>query len=92
MAKRVTELPDPNCPILIGWQQIGAYLGCSAETARARAARGDFPVHRPRRWNMPIAVKTEINEALLEIAKKAGCGQHPTTACEDGKAVGKSQL
>lgn len=65
------KLPDPACPVLIGWDQIGAYLGVTAETARARCNRGDFSVGKPVRWNMPIVAKASLNEALLDIAGRA---------------------
>lgn len=65
------KLPDQACPVLIGWDQIGAYLGVTAETARARHNRGDFAVGKPVRWNMPIVTKASLNEALLDIAGRA---------------------
>ncbi|MCP1754404.1 hypothetical protein [Bradyrhizobium elkanii] len=65
------QLPDPDCPVLIGWDQIGQYLGVTAETARARSNRGDFSVRKPVRWSKPIIIKAELNAALLDIAGRA---------------------
>lgn len=65
------NLPDPECPVLIGWDQIGGYMSVTAETARARAKRDKLPVFRPLGWNKPIAIKSELNAALIEIANHA---------------------
>jgi hypothetical protein len=66
-----TTLPGTDCETLVGWDQIGRWQGISAETARARAKRYDLPIAKPLGWNKPIAIKTELNAALVEIARKA---------------------
>jgi hypothetical protein len=64
-------IPATDCEVLQGWHQIGSWQGISAETARARAKRDNLPVAKPIGWNRPIAIKAELNAALIEIARRA---------------------
>lgn len=65
------NLPGFDCETLIGWDQIGAWQGISAETARARAKRDKLPIYKPLGWNKPIAIKSELNAAQVEIARRS---------------------
>ncbi|PSO29840.1 hypothetical protein [Bradyrhizobium sp. MOS002] len=58
-------------PICVGWEEIGLHMRCSDEAARYRARIHDLPVYKPTGWNKPIAIKAELDAALLEIARHA---------------------
>jgi len=50
------------------------YIGCTGETARARHRRGhfgDLTIGKPIGWNGVIVIKSEMDDARIEIARKA---------------------
>ena len=64
----ITNWPSPIC---IGWEEIGIHMRCSAETARVFARKHGLPIYKPIGWKKPIAIKAELDAALVEIARRA---------------------
>jgi hypothetical protein len=72
--RKPPTLPADQCPVLFSWAQAGLYMGCSADSARARYRRGDFgnlKVRKPVGWNGIMIIKAELDAALLEIANRS---------------------
>jgi hypothetical protein len=70
--KSMTDVPSiTTSPVLIGWHDIGAHMRCSADTARSRTRKYGLPIYKPIGWNRPFAIRAELDEALLKIARRA---------------------
>ena len=71
-------LPAADCPVLIGVEQIAAWLGISRGRCRGLVDDAVIPTFRLPSRSTRCALKSEIGAAMLEHAAQPGaCAKSP---------------
>jgi excisionase family DNA binding protein len=78
LAPDAPNLPAPDCPVLIGVEQIAAWLNISRGRTRGMIADGSLPTWRWPGRSVRCALKSAIGAAVQEHANRPrACAKAP---------------